>query len=132
MHAAGPGIVRNYIELGGNSHHLGRTIDAKYIAELGNEGNELAIKTFELVGYYVGKVIGIICNVLNPQKVVIGGGVSLSFSLFEKSLKDTVRNNIYVAANKDLEIIPSKFGYNGGVFGATAIAISGIDKLRLV
>lgn len=127
VYAAGPAIVRNFIELGGDTNSREITIDAKYISELAYKGDEIAIKTFELVGKYVGKVIGTICNVLNPQKVIIGGGVSLSFSLFEQSLKDTIKDYIYISANKGLVIEPSPFGYNGGLLGAAGIAICGKD-----
>lgn len=128
MHASGPALVRNYIELGGSSRYFGKLIDAKNIAELAYKGDEIAIRTFELEGYYLGKIIALISNVINPEKVIIGGGVSLSFSLFEKSLKETLRNHIYLSANKNLEISPSQFGSNGGIFGATAIAICGKDN----
>lgn len=125
MHAAGPAIIRNYIELGGISKPINNIIDAKYISKLAYEGDEIAIKTFDMVGRYVGKVIGTVCNVLNPQKVIIGGGVSLSFTLFEKALKETVKTYIYNSANKNLEIQASQFGYKGGLLGAAAIAICG-------
>lgn len=127
MHASGPAIVRNYIELGGNSLCFGNLIDAKQIAELAHKGDDIAIKTFELEGYYLGKILALISNVLNPERVIIGGGVSLSFSLFEKSLKESLRKYIYVSANKNLEISASQFGYNGGIYGAAAIAICGKD-----
>lgn len=128
VYAAGPAIVRNYIELGGSGYFQEPAIDAKHISELAYNGDEIAVKTFELVGKYIGKVVGTICNVLNPQKVIIGGGVSLSFSLFERSLKETLRDYLYVSANKDLVIEPSHFGYNGGLLGAAAIAIYGKDQ----
>ena len=57
-----------------------------------------------------------------------GGGVSLSFSLFENSLNRTVKDFIYIAANKNLEIKASKFGYSGGLLGAAAIAICGKEN----
>lgn len=122
VYAAGPAIVRSYIELGGIQYNR-ELIDAKYIADLAHTGDEVAIQTFELVGLYIGKIIGSICNVLNPEKVIIGGGVSLSFSLFEKKLKETVRNSMYNSANQNLEIIASQFGNYGGIFGAASLAI---------
>lgn len=128
MYAAGPAIVRNYIELGGSKKPVSGALDAKYISELAYAGDDIAVETFNKVGQYVGKIIGTICTVLNPQKVIIGGGVSLSFSLFEHSLKRTVHDFIYVAANRDLEIIPTKFGHNGGLLGAAAVAICGKDN----
>lgn len=127
MHAAGPAIVRTYLQLGGNNE-IGDKKDAKYISELAQAGDETAIRTFQMTGYYIGKVIGTISNVINPERVIIGGGVSLSFPLFEKTLGETVRKFIYYSANKDLEILPSKFGYKGGLFGAAAVAFCGKDN----
>ena len=129
VYAAGPAIVRIYTELVGNSDSQEPAIDAKCISELAYKGDELAIKTFNMVGKYVGEVVGTICNVFNPQKVIIGGGVSLSFSLFEQSLKETLKEYLYISANKDLVIEPSPFGYNGGILGAAAIAICGKDHM---
>lgn len=126
MHAAGPAIVRTYLELGGNNKE--NEIDARYISELAYAGDEIAAKTFQMTGYYIGKVVGTISNVINPEKVIIGGGVSLSFPLFEKTLKETVRKFVYYSANKNLEILPSQFGYNGGLFGAAAVALCGKDN----
>lgn len=127
MYAAGPAIVVNYMQLGGNERLDDGTADAKYIAELAKKGHEIARKTFEIEGYYLGKVIGTLCNALNPQKVIIGGGVSLSFSLFEKTMWETASGFMYKGANQNLEIQPSEFGQDGGLLGATAIAIHGPD-----
>lgn len=127
VHAAGPAIARNYKKLGGNEIYCGVPVDAKLIAELAYKGNEIALKTFELEGYYIGKIIALICNVLNPQKVIIGGGVSLAFSLYEQALWETIKRFLYRGANQSLEIQASQLGYNGGILGATAVAICGRD-----
>lgn len=128
MYAAGPAIARNFIELGGQKQIKGSPINAKLIAKLAQENHSIAIKTFDLEGFYLGKVIAAACNILNPQKVIIGGGVSLSFLLFKKSLENTIKSLIYRRANQQLEILPTPLGYNGGLLGATAIAICGRDN----
>lgn len=127
MYAAGPAIVANYRALGGKERPNGNMLDAKYIAELAQQGHEIACKTFEMEGYYLGKVIGTLCNILNPRKVIIGGGVSLSFLLFEHAMWETARSFMYKTANQNLEIQPSKFGQDGGLLGATAVAIYGAN-----
>lgn len=128
VHAAGPAITRNYLELGGNNKYQGNDIEAKYIADLAYKKDRIAIKTFELEGYYIGKVLAQVCNILNPQKVIIGGGVSLAFSLFEFSLWKSLNSFLYKSANRHLKIEPSQLGYNGGIMGATAVAICGEDN----
>jgi glucokinase len=129
MYAAGGGIVKNYIELGGNRLIHGKITDARTIAALAEEGDLIALETFRLEGYYLGKAIAGACNLLNPAMIVIGGGVSLSFPLFEKTLWEYIRRSIYLRANEDLKIKASPFGNDGGLMGATAVALCGLNKM---
>ena len=128
MYAAGPGIVRNYMELGGCGTTEKREVDAKYIAGLAAKEDPLAVETFKLEGYYLGKAIAGACNLINPRYVIIGGGVSLAFAVYEKYLLENIRRFIYRSANKELKIMPSAFGYNGGLLGAAAVAVCGRCK----
>lgn len=118
MYAAGPGIVRNYMEQGGAA------VDAMEIARKAEAGEPAAVKTFQLEGEYLGMAIAAACNLLNPQKVILGGGVSLAFSLFEAALRETVRAEMYCGANPNLEIIPSPLGENGGLLAAATLGFS--------
>ena len=128
MYAADPGIVANYIGLGGRGLLDGKIPDAKYIASLAEAGEPAAIETFKLEGYYLGKVLAAACNILNPARVIIGGGVSLAFPIFGKYLSEQVQRSIYINANKELEIMPSAFGYDGGLLGAAAVAVCGCNN----
>ena len=40
------------------------------------DGDELAIKIAEQFGEYLGKGLGVIATIINPEMIVIGGGVS--------------------------------------------------------
>jgi len=127
MHAAGPAISRNYRELGGTASSYSEPIDAAEIARRARLGEPAAIATFELEGRLLGKVIAMACNLVNPQKIIIGGAVSLAFSLFEASLLDTVRTHSYSRANPDIKIEPSKFGSDGGLMGAASIGFCRLE-----
>ncbi|NCB62105.1 MAG: ROK family protein [Clostridia bacterium] len=116
-HAAGPGISKNYRELGGPS-----ALSAREIAQLARKGDPTALETFRLEGRYLGTAISWAVNLLNPAKVIIGGGVSLAFDLFEESLRDTLSRHIYRRANATLAVEPTALGYNGGLYGAAALA----------
>ena len=129
MYAAGPAIVKNFVELGGSGYIEGRPADAQAIASLARLNDPAALKTYELEGRYIGKALAAVCNVLNPKKIIIGGGVSLAFDLFEKAMWDTVNRSIYKNANRTLEIEPTRLGYNGGLIGAAAVAICGRNSL---
>ena len=60
--------------------------------------------------------------------MIIGGGISLAFDLFEGSLWDTLRQYIYWNANRQLTIQPTALGYNGGLLGAAAVAVCGLEN----
>ena len=123
-HAAGPAIIRNYQELGGAPMPDGSPADAAEIAGRARDGEETALQVFHLEGEYLGKVIATACNILNPAKVILGGGVSLAFPLFEKSLWETVSRHMYRAANPNLQILPTPLGYDGGLLGAAAVGFA--------
>jgi glucokinase len=123
-HAAGPAIARNYQELGGASMPDGKMADAAEIAKRARDGEETALYAFRLEGLYLGKVIAAACNLLNPAKVILGGGVSLAFPLFEESLWETVNKHLYRAANPSLKILATPLGYDGGLLGAAAVGFT--------
>ena len=121
MYAAGPAIARNYLEAGG------RSADAKEIADRARTGEALAQEIYQREGTMLGSVISKAVNILNPSKVVIGGGVAGAFDLFEPALRQTVLDEVYTSANPDVEILPTPLGYMAGLYSAAAIAVSRTD-----
>lgn len=123
IQASGRAIPTNYQSLGGRQ---GR--DAKEIATHARQGEAIALKTWQLEGLYLGRAIGAAVNLLNPSKVVIGGGVSLSFDLFEKPLWDALNEHIYLTANSNLSILPTPLGYHAALLGAASLGLEGLES----
>ena len=122
MHASGPALVRNFLSAGGISEAEPPT--AKTIADLARAGEKTALAAYEMEGLYLGRAIGAAVNLLNPQKVVIGGGVSLGFDLFWPSLDKTLRTHVYKNANPALKVEPTALGYNAALLGAAALCLN--------
>ena len=101
--------------------------DAKEIADRARSGEALARDIYTREGFLLGSVIAKAVNILNPAKVVLGGGVAGAFDLFGPSLKQTVQNEVYTSANPDVEILPTPLGYMAGLYSAAAIAVSRTD-----
>ncbi|MBE0600588.1 MAG: ROK family protein [Firmicutes bacterium] len=118
-YAAGPGLTRTYRE------KTGITLSGEQIAGRARQGDTEARDAFRLEGVYLGRAIGMAVNLLNPQRVVIGGGLSLAFDLYAQELLQTVSSHIYQTANPDLTIVPSTLGGLGGLYGAAATAVCG-------
>ena len=129
MYAAGPALARNYQEAGGAPDANGLPADAKLIAERARSGEKLAEQVFREQGEFLGDVIAKAVNLLNPSKVVLGGGVALAFDLFSPALKETVSGQTYHTANPDVDILPTPLGYMAGLYGAAASAITQSEHL---
>ena len=85
--------------------------------------DKLTLKVFKKVTKYLGIGIGSIVNFLNPEMIVLGGGVV-------EALDDTFLDDIRAAAKKyslpntldGVQIVPAKLGDNSAILGAAALA----------
>jgi glucokinase len=115
--------MKNYIALGGRWEIDAGPPTAKTIDALARAGDKIARAAYDLEGLYLGRAISAAVNLINPQKVVIGGGVSLGFDLFRPSLLETLETHVYRNANPDLSVEPTALGYNAGLLGAAALCL---------
>ena len=118
-HTAGPAIVRRYKE---KSHDDSTEITAKEIAELAKGGDMLALDIYKKTGFYLGKAISYAINLLNPDKIILGGGISMDIDLFLLEIKEVVTNTTFRDSNKNLCIEKTALSYDAALKGAAAIA----------
>lgn len=128
MYAAAAGLVKNYLEMGGRETIGGEAPSGKSIAALARQGDEIAIKAFELEGYYLGVAVSTVYNVVDMKKLIIGGGLSLAFDLFWDSLEKTVRARTYERDHPFLEFEATPLKYEGALLGAAAVALRGLGR----
>lgn len=102
-------------------------LDGREIARLAAEGDEIAKKAFEMAGRYLGQVIAACVMLLNPERVVIGGGVAMSFELFKESLMEVVKTEAKSLRGYFPKIQVTALGYDSGLLGAAAIALCELD-----
>ena len=129
MYACGRGLKRNFIELGGPEMINGSPADGFLIAKLAREGDPIALKTFEMEGYYLGKAISWMCQILDPGRVIIGGGLSMVMDLYIESLYHTLDRFYHSGARNRIEIVATQLGYWGALIGAGSLAIRGLAGL---
>jgi glucokinase len=59
-------------------------------------------------------------GVLDPERVVLGGGLGLAEGLFRDALVSSARRNIWWDGHRDLPIVPAETGADAGLIGAAA------------
>lgn len=115
--AAGP-IVRNYREL---TRSVG-SLTAKEVAKRAKKGDAAARKSFERAGYYLGIGLGIAINLLNPELILLGGGVMESSDLILPHARAEAGRRSYKASFARCPIEKASLGNDAGMMGAAAFA----------
>jgi glucokinase len=98
------------------------------VGELARAGNALAEAAFEKAGYYIGKALSYAVNFVNPEMVVLGGGVMSDEDLLMPSLEKHFNRFLFEKANKNIKIVKTALGYDAALLGAAAVALSNLNK----
>ena len=111
---SGPALERYYISLTGNPVKL------KEIAARHRAGSDpAATKTIERLCHFFGKGVSVITNMLDPDVIVIGGGVGNMddlYSVGREALGQFIFNN-----RVETPLLKPSLGDSAGVFGAAAL-----------
>jgi glucokinase len=96
---------------------------AEMIFEAGKQGDELALATFRRMGVYLGIGLANLINILNPEMIVIGGGVVNGWDLFEKHMHQQVEERAFPLLAARVKIVRAKCGDDAGLLGAARLAL---------
>jgi|YNPBryunderm2012_1023409.scaffolds.fasta_scaffold00005_74 glucokinase len=111
-------LVRNYEHFSGKKEEL----TARDIYLRARAGDKAARMSFDRCGYFLGIALGIIINLLNPEKIIIGGGVMKSGHwLLKPAIKEAKKRAIPVSFDC-CRIIKATLGNDAGLIGAAAWA----------
>jgi glucokinase len=99
-----------------------RELTAADLEELSNHGDAEAQALLEGGGMQLGRVLGSMVTFLNPDTVLMGGGVWDSSDV----IKDAVRIGLDLSSHPDLRksvrIVEGRLGSRAGVIGAADLA----------
>ncbi len=93
------------------------------IAEEAQKGDAIALEVFEETGYYLGLCVTNLIDILNPEMVVIGGGIAQAGDILLDPIRRTVTATAIRSLAKSCRIVPAELGDNAGVFGGAAIIL---------
>lgn len=98
-------------------------IMAKDVIDAAKAGDEVAIRIVNRAAFYLGKSMALLAVVLNPQRFIIGGGVSNAGEFLFEQIREVFRKYAPESAQEDVEIVPATLGNNAGVVGAAGLII---------
>jgi glucokinase len=111
----------------GRALSAGREITGMLATELAHDGDPVARDVVTLVGYHLGVGLSNVINILNPEVVVVGGGVIAAGELLLEPARKVVAERALAPSRDQVRIVPTRFGDASGMVGAALLAMDLVD-----
>lgn len=111
----------------GKALAAGREITGLLATELAHDGDQAAIDVLTEMGRWLGVGIANLVNMLNPDVVVIGGGVIAAGELLLEPARAEVMKRALSPSKEHVRIVPTRFGAESGMLGAATLALDALD-----
>jgi glucokinase len=129
--ASGPYLAAHARELLGTQPEAGEklralvggdveAVTAKHVAETAARGDALAREVLERAAWALGVGLGNAANLMNPERVVLGGGVTKSGERYWRVVREVARAT--ARSQIRLEIVPAALEDDAPLWGAVALA----------
>jgi glucokinase len=102
-------------------------VTAEIVIAAANAGDDAAAEVMGRIGQILGQAMVGIVNLLNPQLLVIGGGIGESCPLVIERSSQAIASEA-LAGRRDVKVIQALLGNDAGVVGAAALAFDEYDS----
>lgn len=97
---------------------FGKKIDTITLYNMARKGSLKAIEVWKITGEYLGLGLANIVDTLNPDIIIIGGGIAGAGKFLLNSARSKMRNNILSPIAGKTQVVPAKLGEWSGAIGA--------------
>ena len=117
--ASGPAIVRML------ARASDETLTLPSVIELALSGDPRCRRAIADAGRAIGVAVAGLCNLVNPERVVVGGLLSGAGELLLGPLRGSLRRHAVQAAAEKVQVVPAEFVERAELLGSLALAIRG-------
>lgn len=98
------------------------------VYQAGVQGDALALEIMQCVGFYLGVALANLVNLLNPEMIVIGGGVANGWNLFADEMRKQVAQRAFPVLAAQVKIVRAECGDDAGLLGAARLGFDSIAE----
>jgi glucokinase len=102
-------------------------LTAEAVIKAGLKGDEVAVHILMDAGVILGQALVGFVNMLNPQLIVVGGGVGESCGFMVERAAEIIAEEA-LAGRRDVRVIQAELGNDAGILGAAALAFDEHDS----
>lgn len=120
LDARGSSIITKLLKEGNTS------LSIPLIKEAADKGDVEAIEALEETGEAMGLGIATLASVLNPEKVIIGGPLSIVGNYLLPSIKSIINKRSLPELSPNVEVLLSNFNKDASLIGSVSIVVDNI------
>lgn len=114
--ASGPAIAKRFAQV-----RKSAISTAEEVFRAASDGDRDAIEILISAGQALGVSAAFLVNVLDPELMVVGGGLGMAGGFYWDAFLKSCREHIFADNSRNLPIITAKLGTDAGLVGAAAI-----------
>ncbi len=99
-----------------------KKLNAKELWDAVKNNDPLAIRVAEQFGKYLGSGLSVVAGVLNPEVIIIGGGVSMAGDVIMPFILRNFKEHVF-HASAETKFLRATLGNDGGIYGAAALLL---------
>jgi glucokinase len=96
-------------------------IEAKHVFDAARVGDEVSLRIVNRAAYYLGRSMASLAVVLNPQRFILGGGVSKAGDILFEPIRETFKKYTPAQLQEGVDIVAATLGNDAGVVGAAGL-----------
>lgn len=97
------------------------SLEAKDIFDAAKEGDQFSLDLVDYEAEYLAMGIGNILNIINPEIVVLSGGVALAGDILMNPLKEKLPKYALAVVTKDIKFVQGVLGNQAGIKGSIGL-----------
>ncbi len=102
----------------------GEEASGRHVSLAAEGGDAGAIEIIATVGRRLGEGMAGLANILDPEAIIVGGGVAEIGELLLGPARERFRETIEAAEHRpDVPIVPARLGNDAGAYGAAALGL---------
>ena len=93
------------------------------LSKAADEGDKLADEVWQDIGLKIGVGLTNVIWLVNPNRIVIGGGVAKAGERLFRYIRQTIRTRCEKTFWEKLDVVPATLGNDAGIIGAATLAL---------
>jgi predicted NBD/HSP70 family sugar kinase len=105
------------------SRSFGEELDPEAVLSRAADGDPGCRRALADAGRHIGVAVANLCNLVNPERIVIGGSMGHAGDLLLDPLRESVGLRAIPSAGADVRIVPGELGERAELLGAVALVL---------